>query len=167
MWFLEVDIAVRFLAATLLWALGSFIARKYWSQAKFDKFLVILDLALIAYVSEWLAVFYLGYTLLTWLIVNAVDKFKRAKSFFFVLCCLVCAIPFFYIRMRDLMPELPLAFALTGLAYNMLKAVDAVYFVHYTGERVPLITYANYMLFFPVITAGPILRYRDFSASLN
>ena len=49
----------------------------------------------------------------------------------------------------------------------MLKAVDAVYFVHYTGERVPLITYANYMLFFPVITAGPILRYRDFSASLN
>ena len=167
MWFLEVDIAVRFLAATLLWALGSFIARKYWSQAKFDKFLVILDLALIAYVSEWLAVFYLGYTLLTWLIVNAVDKFKRAKSFFFVLCCLVCAVPFFYIRMRDLIPGLPLAFALTGLAYNMLKAVDAVYFVHYTGERVPLITYANYMLFFPVITAGPILRYRDFSASLN
>ena len=88
MWFLEVDIAVRLLAATLLWSLGSFIARKYWSQAKFDRFLVILDLALIAYVSEWLAVFYLGYTLVTWVIVNAVDKFKRAKSFFFVLCCL-------------------------------------------------------------------------------
>lgn len=167
MWFLEVDIAVRLLAATLLWSLGSFIARKYWSQAKFDRFLVILDLALIAYVSEWLAVFYLGYTLVTWVIVNAVDKFKRAKSFFFVLCCLVCAVPFFYIRLRDLMPELPLLFALTGIAYNMLKAIDAVYFVHYTGERVPLITYANYMLFFPVITAGPILRYRDFSASLN
>ncbi len=63
-------------------------------------------------------------------------------------------------------PELPLFLTLTGIAYNMLKAVDAVYFVHYTGERVPLITYANYMLFFPVITAGPILRYRDFSASL-
>ena len=167
MWFLEVDIAVRLLAATLLWSLGSFIARKYWSQAKFDRFLVILDLTLIAYVSEWLAVFYLGYTLVTWVIVNAVDKFKRAKSFFFVLCCLVCAVPFFYIRLRDLMPELPLLFALTGIAYNMLKAIDAVYFVHYTGERVPLITYANYMLFFPVITAGPILRYRDFSASLN
>ena len=167
MWFLEVDIAVRLLAATLLWSLGSFIARKYWSQAKFDRFLVILDLALIAYVSEWLAVFYLGYTLVTWVIVNAVDKFKRAKSFFFVLCCLICAVPFFYIRLRDLMPELPLLFALTGIAYNMLKAIDAVYFVHYTGERVPLITYANYMLFFPVITAGPILRYRDFSASLN
>lgn len=167
MWFLEVDIAVRLLAATLLWSLGSFIARKYYSQAKFDRFLVILDLALIAYVSEWLAVFYLGYTLVTWVIVNAVDKFKRAKSFFFVLCCLVCAVPFFYIRLRDLMPELPLLFALTGIAYNMLKAIDAVYFVHYTGERVPLITYANYMLFFPVITAGPILRYRDFSASLN
>ena len=167
MWFLEVDIAVRFLAATLLWALGSAITRKYWSQAKFDRFLVILDLALIAYVSEWLAVFYLGYTLVTWVIVNAVDKFKRARSFFFVLCCLICAVPFFYLRVQELIPELPMLFALTGIAYNMLKAVDAVYFVYYTGERVPLITYANYMLFFPVITAGPILRYRDFSASLN
>ena len=167
MWFLEVDIAVRFLAATLLWALGSAITRKYWSQAKFDRFLVILDLALIAYVSEWLAVFYLGYTLVTWVIVNAVDKFKRARSFFFVLCCLICAVPFFYLRVQELIPELPMLFALTGIAYNMLKAVDAVYFVYYTGERVPLLTYANYMLFFPVITAGPILRYRDFSASLN
>ena len=167
MWFLEVDIAVRLLAATLLWSLGSFIARRYWSQAKFDRFLVILDLLLIAYVSEWLAVFYLGYTLVTWVIVNAVNKFKRARSFFFVLCCLICAVPFFYVRIQEIVPALPLFLTLTGIAYNMLKAIDAVYFVHYTGERVPLITYANYMLFFPVITAGPILRYRDFSASLN
>ena len=167
MWFLEVDIAVRLLAATLLWSLGSFIARRYWSQAKFDRFLVILDLLLIAYVSEWLAVFYLGYTLVTWVIVNAVDRFKRARSFFFVLCCLICAVPFFYVRIQEIVPSLPLFLTLTGIAYNMLKAIDAVYFVHYTGERVPLITYANYMLFFPVITAGPILRYRDFSASLN
>ena len=166
MWFLEVGIAVRLLAAAALWAAGSALARKYWSQAAFDRFLPILDLALIAYVSERLALFYLAYTLATWLIVNAVGRFKRARSFFFVLCCLVCALPFFYLRVSEIAPELPMLFTMTGIAYNMLKAVDAVYYVHYTSERVPLITYANYMLFFPVITAGPILRYRDFSASL-
>lgn len=48
----------------------------------------------------------------------------------------------------------------------MLKAVDAVYYVYYTGERLNFLHYANYMLFFPVVTAGPILRYRDFSRSL-
>ena len=167
MWFLEADVALRFLGAALLWAAGSAAARRFRSQAKFDRFLIVLDLALIAYVSEWLAVFYAAYTLATWLIVNAVNRFRRAKSFFFVPSCLVCALPFFYLRVQELMPELPMLFAMTGIAYNMLKAVDAVYYVHYTGERVPLITYANYMLFFPVITAGPILRYRDFSASLN
>ena len=46
----------------------------------------------------------------------------------------------------------------------MLKAIDAVYFVT-TPASATAHHYANYMLFFPVITAGPILRYRDFSAS--
>ena len=167
MWFLEVDIAVRLIAATALWSLASYLARRFYSQAKLDRFLVVLDLVLIAYVSAWLAVFYAVYTLVTWVIVNAVNRPSRAKGFFFVLCCLLCAAPFFYVRVQEIAPELPLFLALTGIAYNMLKAVDAVYYVHYTGERVPLITYANYMLFFPVITAGPILRYRDFSATLN
>ena len=167
MWFLEVDIAVRLIAATALWSLASYLARRFYSQAKLDRFLVVLDLVLIAYVSKWLAVFYAVYTLVTWVIVNAVSGVKRGRSAVFVLCCLLCAAPFFYVRVQEIAPELPLFLALTGIAYNMLKAIDAVYYVHYTEERVPLVTYANYMLFFPVITAGPILRYRDFSATLN
>ena len=166
MWFLEADIAARFLAAALLWALGSYFARRYWSQAKFDRFLVLLDLLLIAYVSGQLALFYGIYTLATWLIANMAGRFRRGKQFFFVLCCLICALPFFYIRIREIAPGLPLLLTLTGIAYNMLKAVDAVYFVYYTGQPIPLVSYANFMLFFPVITAGPILRYRDFSLSL-
>lgn len=166
MWFLEADIAARFLAAALLWALGSYFARRYWSQAKFDRFLVLLDLALIAYVSWQLAVFYGAYTLATWLIANGAGRFRRWRPVLFVACCLVCAIPFLYVRIQEIAPQLPLLFALVGIAYNTLKAVDGVYFVYYTGQSIPLISYANYMLFFPVITAGPILRYRDFSVSL-
>ena len=166
MWFLEADIAARLLAATALWTLGSFLARKYWSQAKFNSFLVLLDLALIAYVSLSLAAFYVVYTLVTWLVANGVKRFERAKGFRFVACCAVCALPFFYLRISEVAPALPMLLTMTGIAYNMLKAVDAVYYVHYTGESVPFVTYANYLLFFPVFTAGPILRYRDFSRSL-
>ena len=43
----------------------------------------------------------------------------------------------------------------------MLKAIDALYFVYYTEMKIPFFTYANYILFFPVFTAGPIFRYRD------
>ena len=168
MWFLEADIALRLLGGCLLWAVLSMLARKLWSQASLNRFLVILDLALIAYVSEWLAVFYAVYTVVTYGIAHLAgrggsDTVRRVR---FVLCCLLCAVPFFYLRLLDLFPELPLLFALTGLAYNMLKAVDAVYYVYYTGERLDFLHYANYMLFFPVLTAGPILRYRDFSRSL-
>lgn len=167
MWFLEADIALRLLGGCVLWAAASVLARKYWSQSKLESFLPILDLALIAYVSEWLAVFYAVYTVVTFGIAHLAGRGKGAwRQVVFVLCCLLCAVPFFYIRFRELFPELPLLFALTGIAYNMLKAVDAVYYVYYTGERLNLLHYANYMLFFPVITAGPILRYRDFSRSL-
>ena len=167
MWFLEADIALRLLGGCLIWAILSMLARRFWSQSRLDRFLVILDLALIAYVSEWLAVFYALYTVLTYGIASLAGRGGgRGRNPLFVFCCLLCAVPFFYLRMRELFPELPLLFALTGLAYNMLKAVDAVYYVYYTGEKLDFLHYANYMLFFPVITAGPILRYRDFSRSL-
>ena len=167
MWFLEADIALRLLGGCVLWAAASVLARKYWSQPRLESFLPILDLALIAYVSEWLAVFYAVYTVVTFGIAHLAGRGKGAwRQVVFVLCCLMCAVPFFYIRFRELFPELPLLFALTGIAYNMLKAVDAVYYVYYSGEKLNFLHYANYMLFFPVITAGPILRYRDFSHSL-
>ena len=168
MWFLEADIALRLLGGCIVWAALSIAARKYWSQAALENFLPVLDLALIAYVSEWLALFYAAYTVVTFGIAHLAGKGRGAwRPAVFVGCCLLCAVPFFYIRFRELFPELPLFFALTGLAYNMLKAVDAVYYVYYSGERLNFLRYANYMLFFPVITAGPILRYRDFSRSLQ
>lgn len=179
MWFLEADIALRLLLGTALWAVLTLIAGKLGARKRLLPFLVVLDLVLIAYVSLPLAVFYGGYTLVTYGIAHlALPRRKRRRpggeedhsgrqSAVFVVCCLLCALPFFYLRLRDALPGLPLLFALTGLAYNMLKAVDGVYYVHYTGERMSFLTYANYMLFFPVITAGPILRYRDFARSME
>ena len=78
MWFLEADIALRLLGGCALWAAASALARKYWSQAKLERFLPILDLILIAYVSEWLAVFYAAYTAVTFGIAHLAGKGKGA-----------------------------------------------------------------------------------------
>ena len=87
MWFLEADIALRLLGGCLLWAILSMLARKFWSQAKLDRFLVILDLALIAYVSEWLAVFYAVYTVLTYGIAHLAWRGKgKGRKPLFVFC---------------------------------------------------------------------------------
>lgn len=165
MWFLEADIALRLLTACALWAVLGLIAQKYGAQERLNRFLILPDLILIGWVSPRLALFYAAYTLLTWALAALMFRADKGRRALFPLFCLICALPFLYLRAGEIFPELPLIFALTGIAYNMLKAIDAIYYVYYTGERVPLLTYANYMLFFPVITAGPIMRYRDFAAS--
>ena len=78
MWFLEADIALRLLAGCDLWAAAGVLARKHWSQTKLESFLPILDLALIAYVSEWLAVFYAVYTVVTFGIAHLAGRGKGA-----------------------------------------------------------------------------------------
>jgi alginate O-acetyltransferase complex protein AlgI len=53
-----------------------------------------------------------------------------------------------------------------GLIYNVLKVIDALYFAYFLkrdGEAKPL-DYANYILFVPTFTSGPILKFRDFIA---
>ena len=53
-----------------------------------------------------------------------------------------------------------------GLIYNVLKVIDAYYFAYFFGKegQVPAIDYANYLLFIPTFTSGPILKFRDFMA---
>jgi len=44
----------------------------------------------------------------------------------------------------------------------MLKAIDVLYYEYFSGEKAGFEVYGNYMLFLPVLTAGPVFRYRDF-----
>lgn len=167
MWFLDAGIALRLLLGCALWTAAAALAGRRGLQARLNRFLVFPDLLLIALVSWQLAAFYAVYTLYTWGLCRLAGRAKRARTAVFVLACALCAAPFLYVRVRELFAALPLAFALTGIAYNALKAVDGVYYAHYTGEDLPLPVYANFLLFFPVLTAGPIFRYRDFAAELD
>lgn len=162
MWFLQTDILIRMLIACFIAAAALAVARRYFRQEIAMNGFILLDLLLILYVSEKLFVFYTGYVLITYGFVLALGKIKKGRRLWFVLLCFSCLVPFFYTRATDFFAFLPYGLIMIGISYNMLKAVDALYYTYYTDEHIPFLTYANYMLFFPVLTAGPIFRYRDF-----
>jgi len=87
---------------------------------------------------------------------------QRLRRLKFVLFCLLDIVPFLYARFALLWDWPVLIPVLIGFAYNMLKAVDALFYVYYTKRAIPFPAYANFLLFFPVLTGGPIFRYRDF-----
>ncbi len=162
MWYLKPDTLLLMLAAAVVFSLGSFLLRRYFPEKRLTPWLLLLNLGVMAYVDWQLAVFYAVYTCISWLLVQWMGKIKKARKFWFVALCLLDVLPFFYARLAGFFPRLPAIFVLIGFSYNMLKAVDAIFYVYYTQEPVPFLPYSNFLLFFPVVTGGPIFRYRDF-----
>lgn len=161
MWYLEADTLFLLLAASLAMILISGFSRLLFKKNLAPKFLIAASCAVIGIISPQLLLFSLLYILITFVMIKRLTHAKKAKKFKFVAFCLICTIPFFYGRFCDFFPQLPKIIAFIGIAYHMLKAIDALYFVYYTEMNIPFFTYANYILFFPTFTAGPIFRYRD------
>lgn len=162
MWYLQIDTLGILVGVTLFYALAGHVLHQFRPQWRLTPFLLVLDLGLIAYVSKMLALFYLTYTAFSYLLVWLLHKAKSFRRVLFILFCVLDVLPFFYIRLAGFLPALPIYVTLIGFAYNMLKAVDALFYVYYTPREIHLAVYANFLLFFPVLTAGPIFRYRDF-----
>ena len=162
MWYLKIDTLLLMLAAAVVFAFGSWLLNRKWPEKRLTPWLLVLDLGIMAYVDWQLAVFYALYTVFSWALVRLMGKIRRGRKLWFVALCLLDLVPFFYARLAGFFPQLPAIFVLVGFSYNMLKAVDAIFYTYYTEEPVPFLTYANFLLFFPVITGGPIYRYRDF-----
>lgn len=99
--------------------------------------------------SRELTAFYVVYTLVTYAMLRVLKaaKGEGLRRGLFVVFCLLCASPFLYARFALLLPVLPAIFTLVGFAYNMLKAIDAVFYVYYADKDIPLIAYANFLLF--------------------
>lgn len=167
MWYLQADVLFRLLMACGLMIIISGLSRLLFKKDFGPKVLILFDVAILAYVSWQLAVFSAAYTVITYLLVRLLNPLKKTRRFFFVVFCLLCTVPFFYGRMTEFFPALPVLVTMVGIAYHMLKAVDALYFVYYTEMKIPFLTYANYILFFPTFTSGPIFRYRDFMKTFN
>lgn len=158
MWYLKPDTLLLMLAAAVVFALMRHLAPKL----RLTPWLLVFDLGLLVYVDWKLGLFYGAYTVFSWLLVQLMGRIKQGRRIWFVILCLLDVVPFFYARLAGFFPNLPALFVLVGFSYNMLKAVDAVFYVYYAEEPVPFLAYSNFLLFFPVITGGPIFRYRDF-----
>lgn len=167
MWYLQTDILVRLLTAVGAMLLVSGLSRLILKKDLSPKVLIFANIAIIAYVSPQLALFSAGYALITFVFARILRPLKKTRRFFFVFFSLLCTVPFFYGRMTEFFPQLPVIVTFVGIAYHMLRAVDVMYFVYYTEMKIPFLTYMNYMLFFPTFTSGPIFRYRDFQKVFN
>lgn len=167
MWYLQADVLLRLLIACGSIILISGLTRLIFKKDLAPKVLIFADIAVIAYVSWQLALWSVGYTLITFILARILKPLKKARRFFFVFFSILCTVPFFYGRMTEFFPQLPVLITFVGIAYHMLKAVDVMYFVYYADMKIPFLTYANYMLFFPTFTSGPIFRYRDFQKVYN
>lgn len=164
MWYLQADTLIWILISTAVYAVAVGLLGKWMPGRRFTPFLLVLDVGLLLFVSPALAAFYGVYTLATYGLLRLLGAVKGTalRRFLFVFFCFLCASPFLFVRFVGFIPDFPAIFTLVGFAYNMLKAIDGVFYVYYADKKIPLVAYANFLLFFPVMTAGPILRYRDF-----
>lgn len=163
MWYLETDTLFKLLIAAGAMILISGITRLFFKKDYGPYVLLLADAAVIGFISWQLLVFTAGYALITYILVHILLHIKagKGKKITFVVFCLLCTLPFFYGRMHEFFPQLPMWITFIGIAYHMLKAIDALYFVYYAEMEIPIGTYLNYILFFPTFTSGPIFRYRD------
>lgn len=162
MWFIQANMIYKVLIAAVIFSLFILCAKK----TKLMKFRYIFSTLLSSVVlflfSYKLALIYIAYVIITHLMIRLIGKLKKSKKVAFVIMCVLFVSPFVLWRIFDLSSVFE-TIVLVGFSYNMLKAVDALFYVYYTDIAVPFINYANFILFFPVFTAGPIFRYRDFA----
>lgn len=167
MWFLDTEIFSRMVVACLLLMVTSLVSTNLFGKNVMKHLLLPVNILLIGFVSWQLCAFYIVYTLITYGFVKVIKHVKSFRKTMFALLCLMCTLPFFYTRLAGFLDTLPVLFVLVGFSYNMLKAIDALYYTYYTDMDIPLYTYANYILFFPTVTSGPIFRYRDFEVTFG
>ncbi len=161
MWYLEADTLVLLLSTSFIMILISSLSRLLFKKDFSPKVLILTNLAVIGIISWQLLLWSLGYIIFTFMLIKNLTHRKRGRKGLFFVYCLLATVPFFYGRFQEMFPQLPFLISFIGIAYHMLKAIDAMYFVYYAEMDIPFFTYANYILFFPTFTSGPIFRYRD------
>jgi alginate O-acetyltransferase complex protein AlgI len=163
MWYLNMSAVMAMSGMVLILALT-----RWWPHNK-RVLLLAFNLSFLLVFSKKLFVFYLVYTLLNYLgFLFLCHTASWRRGWFITLIALniagVCGMRLYGIKIF----ENPLfdTVMMLGLIYNVLKIIDAYYFAYFIGKdaRARLIDYANYILFVPTFTSGPILKFRDFMA---
>ena len=167
MWFLEIDKLLIITVVTLFTGFLRLSNAKLGTKIPVDYILPIVEIGVIFYISKRLAIFYLIYIIITYLLSMVLLKSPRYKKLLFPIFCLVASSPFFINRLTDLGIRFNNIFIIIGISYSIFKVIDTYYHVYYSGEPINPLIYINYILFLPVFTAGPIHRYREFKKSME
>ncbi len=167
MWFLEIDKLLIITVVTLFTGFLRLSNAKLGTKIPVDYILPIVEIGVIFYISKRLAIFYLIYIIITYLLSMVLLKSPRYKKLLFPIFCLVASSPFFINRLTDLGIRFNNIFIIIGISYSVFKVIDTYYHVYYSGEPINPLIYINYILFLPVFTAGPIHRYREFKKSME
>lgn len=160
MWFLQTDTLLILTLICAAFGLASCIAKNRYSGLL--RLLPLVEIVFLLYVSPGFTAFYVAYILLTWCFALILRRVTRFRGIVFGLLVAACILPLVYSRFSDNLALPMYGVAFLGMAYNMLKAIDLLYYEFFTGEKAEFEVYCNYMLFLPVLTAGPVFRYRDF-----
>ncbi|MGN0334671.1 MAG: MBOAT family O-acyltransferase [Lachnospiraceae bacterium] len=160
MWFLQIDTLLILTAVCLFFGIVPQFAGAY--ARKIYNLMPVVELIVLWYISWELLLFSVAYIIATWGVVLLLRLCQSHRKVWFGILCVVCSLPLIYARVADLFSIPAAEGVFIGLAYNMLKAIDVLYYEYYSGEEADFEVYVNYMLFLPVLTAGPVFRYRDF-----
>jgi alginate O-acetyltransferase complex protein AlgI len=157
MWYLNLT-AIGALAGM---ALVLLLTRR-WPQNK--RILMLAFNLCFLLVFDWkLLVFYVIYTLANYFCFDFLCRVGRWRAGWFVVLIAANIAAVSCLRFYGILTLHHLAFTL-GIIYNVLKVIDALYFAYYFGKdgKAKALDYANFVLFIPTFTSGPILKFRDF-----
>lgn len=163
MWFIQADMLPKVLIAAVIFAFLVFVLNRAEKTKYIHIFSTVLNIVLLTVFSYRLSAIYIGYVVITYLLLLMMKQVKYARKVLFVMLTVVFLSPFLLWRLTSLPDMFGETLVLVGFSYNMLKAVDALFYIYYTDLKIPFFEYTNFITFFPVFTAGPIMRYRDFT----
>ncbi|HYE81359.1 MAG TPA: MBOAT family O-acyltransferase [Clostridia bacterium] len=170
MWYLDIDNILILAGFIVLLAIFDWFASGRVILAR-QLLLLGLFMGFLWLYSKELAVFYICYIISGFLFCTAIahlkHPFKKPLFLLGILFNLSVFLSFRFLGIKSVEMSAYLTIMTIGLAYNMLKAIDALYMAYFADVRINLLKYAVYILFIPTFTSGPILRYRDFEKDLT
>jgi alginate O-acetyltransferase complex protein AlgI len=159
MWYLKMHAILALCGMT-----GVLLVTRFWPRNK-RILMLLFNLCFLLVFSVKLLAFYLVYTILNYIGYVCLCRTETSRRLAFAGLIVLNVAAVASARIYGMTFSVQLVFTL-GLIYNVLKVIDALYFAYYFGKegRSGLIDYANYILFIPTFTSGPILKFRDFMA---
>ena len=163
MWYLQIrPLLILAAAAVLMAAFVKLFAGHARFRTIYKYVLMAASLAGIFIINYAAGLFYCVYTLFTYALVQILKRSGRGCKPLFALFVVLCFIPLIAVRLINIRSGEDFSWLTIGIAFNMLKAADALFYTYYTGERIRFTVFINFIIFLPTFTAGPIIRFRDF-----